>query len=51
MLAIVNKNNCIDVLDTAKLFVKTCSVFRMTLKPEQIVAVGYRWVLSHRKVF
>lgn len=23
----------------------------MTLKPEQIVAVSYRWVLSHRKVF
>lgn len=40
MLGIVNKKNCIDVLDTGRLFVKICSVFRMTLKPEQIVAVG-----------
>lgn len=51
MLAIVNKKNCIDVLDTTKLFVKIRSAFRITLKPEQIVAVSYRWVLSHRKVF
>lgn len=51
MLAIVNKKSCIGVLDTATLFVKIISVFRITLKPEQIVAVGYRWVLYQRKVF
>lgn len=51
MLAIVNKENCTDILDTTVLFVKIYWVFRITLKPEQIVAVSYRWVLSQGKVF